>query len=207
MVWMSNKGAETRERLLAAAETLILQEGYAGMSLERLLKETNLTKGAFFHHFQGKAELARAVLERYAHNDLALFTEWADKADRLSDDPLERVLIFLRLFEEFMDGLGKPFPGCIYASYTYESGQFGPDVAEFIRASLDNWAALFIEKLDVLIAARPPKEDVDARRLAEMITTIIEGSFVMANAYADATWVQRQVAEYRRYLKLLFGAS
>ncbi len=204
---MSTKGEETRERLLATAETLILQEGYAGMSLDRLLKETQLTKGAFFHHFKGKAELARGVLERYAANDLALFTEWAEKADRLSDDPLERVFIFLRLFEEFMDGLGKPFPGCIFASYTYESRQFGPDVTEFIRESLDAWAALYIKKLDALISARPTAEAVDSQRLAEMVTTIIEGGFVMANAYGDATWVQRQVAEYRRYLKLLFAAN
>lgn len=204
---MSAKGAETRERLLAAAETLILQDGYAGMSIDRLLKETSLTKGAFFHHFKSKADLARGVLERYAANDLALFTGWAEKADRLSDDPLERVLIFLRLFEEFLDGLGKPFPGCIFASYTYESRQFGPDVAEFIRESLDGWAALYIEKLEALVAARPPAGDVDATRLAEMITTIIEGGFIMANAYEDATWLQRQIAEYRRYLTMLFAST
>ena len=175
------------------------------MSLDHLLKTTGLTKGAFFHHFKGKEALARGVLERYAANDLALFTEWASRANRLSDDPLERVLIFLKLFEEYMDGLGKPFPGCIFASYTYESRQFGPDIKQYIRRSLDTWAVLFIEKIDALIADRPPADpDVTAKRLAEMITTIIEGGFVMANAYDDATWVQRQVAEYRRYLRLLF---
>lgn len=201
---MSKKGEDTRERLLATAETLILEKGYAGMSLDELLRETGLTKGAFFHHFKGKAELARAVMERYAEHDIALFRNWSERADKLSDDPLERVLIFLRLFEEFLDGLGKPFPGCILASYTYERGQFGPDVTDYIRESLDAWSALFADKLSKLIDARPPSDEVDSRQLAEMITTIIEGGFIMANAHADAGWVQRQVAEYRRYLSLLF---
>ena len=202
---MATKGEETRERLLAMAETLILEKGYAGMSLDQLLKETDLTKGAFFHHFKGKAALARGVLERYASNDMALFTEWSARAERLSDDPLERVLIFLRLFEEFLDGLGKPFPGCIFASFTYESRQFGPDITEYIRKSLDAWVALYIKKLEPLIERHgPDQEGVTAHGLAEMITTIIEGGFVMANAYNDATWVQRQVMEYRRYLTLLF---
>lgn len=201
---MSDKGSETRERILAAAESLILTDGYAGMSLDRLLKEAGLAKGGFFHHFKGKADLARAVLERYAENDLALFTGWSEKADRLSDDPLERVMIFLRLFEEFLDDLGKPFPGCIFASYTYEREQFGPEVAKYIRASLDNWTRLFVAKLDALIAQRPPNQGVSSVRLAELIVSIIEGGFVMANAYQDAGWVQRQIAEYRRYIELLF---
>ncbi|MFC4269899.1 hypothetical protein ACFO8N_00205 [Sneathiella chungangensis] len=37
-----------------------------------------------------------------------------------------------------------------------------------------------------------------------MITTIIEGGFIMANAMGDPTWLQRQIAEYRNYLHLLF---
>jgi len=202
---LSTKGEETRERLLAAAETLILEKGYAGMSLDELLAQTNLTKGAFFHHFKGKASLAQGVLERYASNDLALFTEFAERADRLSDDPLERVLIFLKLFEEFLDDLGKPFPGCIFASYTYESRQFGPDVAEYIRKSLDAWTALYVAKLDALTATRSPKDPTTSVGLAEMVVTIIEGGFILANVYSDATWVQRQLAEYRRYLRLLFA--
>ncbi|MDC1198888.1 TetR/AcrR family transcriptional regulator [bacterium] len=201
---MGTKGEATRERILGAAETLILEKGYAGMSIDDLLKETSLTKGAFFHHFKGKASLAREVVERYARNDFELFREWSERADRLSDDPLERVLILLRLFEEFLNGLGKPFPGCVFASYTYESRQFGPEVHAYIRGSLNEWIGLYEAKLEALIDARPPREPVSARQLAEMAATIIEGGFVMAKAFDDANWLQRQSAELRRYLKLLF---
>ena len=201
---MKKRGLETRERLLAAAEAMILEKGYAGMSLDALLAQTELTKGAFFHHFKSKADLARGVLERYAKNDFDLFQDWADRADRLSDDPLERVFIFLRLFEEFLDDLGKPFPGCIFASYTYESQQFGPDVRDYIQASLESWIDLCEGKFAALIESRRPAETVSARELSEALTSIIEGGFIMANARNDATWTQRQIAEFRRYLGLLF---
>ena len=203
---MANKGEATRERIVAAAERLILSKGYAGTTLDDILAATKLTKGAFFHHFAGKAELARAVVERYAGTDFALFKSWSERADRLSDDPLERVLIFLKLFEEYLDGLGKPFPGCVFASYTYESRQFGPEVHEYIRTRLRAWIGLYEKKLSALMRARPPQRPVTPRALAEMIATIVEGGFVMANAFGDATWVQRQSAEYRRYLELLFKA-
>lgn len=202
---MRSKGEATRERIVETAERLILAQGYAGTSLDDILTATGLTKGAFFHHFKGKADLARAVVERYAEGDFELFRSWSERADRLSDDPLERVLIFLKLFEEFLDDLGKPFPGCVFASYTYESKQFGPEVHDYIRDRLRGWMGLYEAKLTSLIEARPPVQPVRARALAEMITTIVEGGFVMANAMGDATWLQRQSAAYRRYLELLFA--
>ncbi|MFN3888819.1 MAG: TetR/AcrR family transcriptional regulator [Beijerinckiaceae bacterium] len=200
-----SKGEATRERLLAAAEALILEKGYAGATVDDILRATKMTKGAFFHHFRDKADLARAVVERYARRDFELFAAWSERADRLSDDPLERVFIFLRLFEEFLDNLGKPFPGCVFASYTYESRQFEPELLDYVRQSLGAWIRLYEEKLEALLAVRKPRHDASARALAEMIVTIIEGGFVMANAMSDARWLQRQSAQYRDYLKLLFA--
>src|SRR5262245_1437083 len=110
---MARKGDNTRERILEKSESLVLSQGYAGTSIDDILRATDLTKGAFFHHFADKAELGRAVIERYAARDFALFEDWSERADRLSDDPLERTLIFLRLFEEFLDGLPAPLTGCV----------------------------------------------------------------------------------------------
>jgi TetR/AcrR family transcriptional regulator, transcriptional repressor for nem operon len=201
------KGEATRERILAVAEALILAKGYAGMTLDDVLHETGLTKGAFFHHFKGKGELAQAVVERYAGGDFRLFAELSAKADRLADDPFDRVMIFLKLFEEFLDDLGKPFPGCIFASFTHESRQFGPEVRTYIRDSLEAWLGQYEAKLEALIAARTPARPVTARGLAEMIASIVEGAFMMANALDDPTWLQRQSAQYRSYLELLFAAK
>lgn len=204
---MPRNGEETRERILEAAQSLILKKGYGGMSIDSVLAATELTKGAFFHHFASKTALASAVLRRYAATDMALFTEFAARADRLSEDPLERVLIFLRLFDEYLDGLDGPYPGCLYAAYTYQSQHFGPDVQVYIADSLARWSALYEEKLDALIRARAPREPVTARQLAELITTVIEGGFVMVNGTGDRHWIQRQTAEFRRYLRLLFQAE
>jgi TetR/AcrR family transcriptional repressor of nem operon len=204
---MVAKGDGTRERLVAAAEALILRHGYAGTSLDDLLRATGLTKGAFFHHFKSKAELARAVVERYAESDYALFAEWAARADRLSDDPLERVLIFLRLFEEFLDGLEAPLAGCVFAAFTHESATMGPEIQAYIRERLGLWQQLFEDKLRALIAARPPAQPVTASGLAELIVTLIEGGLIMGNALEDRRFLQRQSRQVRTYLELLFKGA
>lgn len=201
---MASKGEMTKEKILASAESLILQKGYAGMTLDELLQQTGLTKGAFFHHFKGKAGLAKSVLERYARNDYELFKNYSDQADRLSDDPLERVLIFIKLFEEFLNGLDEAFPGCIFSSYSYEVRNFDPEIGEYIKENLGAWLDLYQIKIEALIKARPPAISVNSRQLSEMIGTIIEGGFVMTLAMKDKNWTQRQSAQYRHYLELLF---
>lgn len=201
---MSDKGDSTRNRIVKAAETLVLNQGYAGMSLDDVLRATGLTKGAFFHHFRNKAELGRAVIENYADGDYAMFSEWSARADRLSDDPYERVMIFLRLFEEFLEQLDQPPKGCIFASYVYEHDEFGADIHDYIRDRMMVWQRVYEAKFAALIAARPPAIPATAKSLAEMITAMVQGSFVMANALGEREYMLRQARSFRQYMELLF---
>lgn len=201
---MSEKGETTRAKIVKAAETLVLQQGYAGTSLDDVLQATGLTKGAFFHHFKNKAELGRAIVEAYAEADFKLFGEWAARADRLSDDPYERVMIFLKFLEEFLDTITEPLKGCIFASYMYEREEFDPAVHAFIRERMTFWLKLYEDKFTALIKARPSALPATARGLAEMMAALIQGSFVMGNFFEDRDYMKRQSQQFRQYLELLF---
>ena len=102
---MSSKGDVTRDRILDAAQSLILDRGYAGVSVDQLISSLNLTKGAFFHHFKSKSELARTLIERYANEGITLFEESLKRAKKLSDDPLQQLLILVGLYEELFEDL------------------------------------------------------------------------------------------------------
>jgi TetR/AcrR family transcriptional repressor of nem operon len=201
------KGENTRERIVAASEGLILDQGFAGTSLSDILAVTGLTKGAFFHHFADKDDLGRAVLERYAINDYALFEGWSREADQLTDDPLERCLVFLRLFEKYLSGLDEPLGGCVFASYAYEAHNFGPQTGAYIRERLLLWQKLYERKFAELMASRPPRLPVTAAALAELAVTLVEGGLMMGKAFADKELLIRQSAQLRNYLLLLFAAS
>jgi AcrR family transcriptional regulator len=60
----SRRGQQTRERLLAVAETLFVDVGYQGVSIERIVQRAGVTKGAFYHHFNDKLSAFLAVFER-----------------------------------------------------------------------------------------------------------------------------------------------
>ena len=53
-----------RAQFLTAATVLINQEGYHGMSVERISARLNVTKGAFYHHHDSKGDLVEACFER-----------------------------------------------------------------------------------------------------------------------------------------------
>jgi len=53
-----------RERILDAAERVLLRDGLRGLSVDAVLREAELSKGGFFHHFKSKEELLGALVER-----------------------------------------------------------------------------------------------------------------------------------------------
>ena len=56
---------QTRMKILQAAIQEIHHSGYKAASLDNILATTDLTKGALYHHFSDKRELAHAILEEY----------------------------------------------------------------------------------------------------------------------------------------------
>ncbi|HXF60128.1 MAG TPA: TetR/AcrR family transcriptional regulator [Caldilineaceae bacterium] len=54
----------SKEAVLEAAQRLLLQHGYAGLSMRELAKHSGLAKATIYHHFQDKRDIYLSVLER-----------------------------------------------------------------------------------------------------------------------------------------------
>lgn len=55
-----------RNKILDAAERVILRDGLNGVSVDAVLRKAGISKGGFFHHFASKGALLAAVTERLA---------------------------------------------------------------------------------------------------------------------------------------------
>ena len=99
---MQPRSNSSRERILENAEAIILQKGFSATSIEDIMEKSAITKGGFFYHFENKATLARALIQRYLKQDDEIFDSLGEKANDLSEDPLHQLLIFLKLLAEMM---------------------------------------------------------------------------------------------------------
>lgn len=199
-----SKGEQTRERLLDLAQDGVLEKGFAATSIEELIAGAGITKSGFFYHFSDKADLAKALLERYIqrHEDILdnLFTQ----ADALSEDKLQSFLIGLKMFADMLGNLRETHPGCIVAAFCYQEYAFSREVRELNAAGVRSWRARVRRRLEEIAAIYPPRDGADLDSIADGATALVEGGIILAKALSDNELLSRQVMLYRHYVKLVF---
>lgn len=202
---MGTKGENTRERIMTVAENIILQKGYSGTSIDEVIAASYITKGGFFYHFKGKNDLAKQLILRYLDEDRKIFTGLFAQATDLSEDPLHQMLIFLKLLADMMGNLHSKHPGCLIASYTYESEQFDDEIRQLVVDNILSWRELFSDYLDKIDERYSRVIETSTDELADMLTSIIEGGIVISKALNDPNLLVQQILQYRAYIRLLYG--
>jgi AcrR family transcriptional regulator len=202
---MGAKGEQTREHILATAESIILQRGYSGTSIEEIIGEAGITKGGFFYHFDGKNDLAKNLILRYLDNDVEFFTGLAERAQSLTEEPLQQLLIFLKLLAEAMADLPDTHPGCLVASFTYEAQQFDDEVRELNAEGVLSWRHIFMGHFEKVLEKYPMKIEKPLEELADMLSSVIEGGIIMSKVLNDRRILPNQLLQYRDYIRLVFG--
>jgi TetR/AcrR family transcriptional regulator, transcriptional repressor for nem operon len=200
---MPRDGAATRTRILDAAERLVLDQGFAGTSVDDVISAAGTTKGGFFHHFPSKQELAHALVERYVAADMRLLDDLLARAESESDDPLDQLLRFVSL-QDVTDELAGETPGCLYASFCYEQELVDETTRHLIADAVLAWRTRTRAKLDEVAARYPPRVPVDLDALADQGLAVYEGSFILSRALVEPRLLRSQLEHFRTYLELLF---
>jgi AcrR family transcriptional regulator len=90
----AERSEATRGALLRAARELFADRGYADVGTEEIVRRAGVTRGALYHHFEGKADLFRAVFEQMEEELAARFATEALS----NDDPYEALGAGVELF-------------------------------------------------------------------------------------------------------------
>ena len=197
-IFLSKTSIPTRERLLDAAESLIIERGFAGASVDRIIRRTGVTKGSFFHHFASKAELAEAVLIRFAAKDMALLDDITTKAARLSDDPTQRLLLTIGLFAEILDQLDADAPMCMFAAYTFQRMEYPEGAARITQDAIESFRAKLRPLYQAAVAQSNAEVAVDD--LIDHLIIVFEGAFVLLTIDGDAALPGRHLRLHRDML-------
>jgi TetR/AcrR family transcriptional regulator, transcriptional repressor for nem operon len=191
----------TKQKLLDAAEQLMLGKGYTATSVDEICTAAGVTKGSFFHYFEGKEQLGREVAERFYASRHKLF---AAAPFHEIKDPLERVYGRIDFFIE-MGRQSRRAPGCLLGTFIQELSATHPSIREVCALCFAESAESFKRDLDEAKAKYAPRARWSTQSLAEHLTAVVQGALILAKAKQDPTVMVESLTHYREYLKCVFG--
>src|ERR1700682_6024505 len=120
----SESGGKTK--LLDAALSVIRAKGYSATTVDDICQTAGVTKGAFFHHFASKEELAVSAAGHFSATADRLFST---ALYRNLPDPLDRLLGYVDFRKAILQGDLPQFT-CLLGTMVQEAYQTHPRIRE-----------------------------------------------------------------------------
>ena len=201
---MAKDGAVTRDKIIETAMGLSLRQGHVATSIDEVIEEAGITKGSFFYHFPSKKDLAIALIEKFTSSEMRILEENLEKANKLSKDPLQQLLIFVGLIQDLHSQLEEDHIGCLFASFSYENQLQDDDLQAMASATLIEWKVKLSEKIQEIVEVYPPRQEVNPDDLADMFLVTLEGAYVLTRIMHNPNIVQLHLEQYKTFLESLF---
>jgi TetR/AcrR family transcriptional repressor of nem operon len=189
-----------RTKLLDAALRILREKGYNATTVDDLCAAAAVTKGAFFHHFKSKEDMAIAAAGRWSAVTGEVF---ADAGYHDHADPLDRVLGYIELRASLIRGAAAEF-SCLAGTLTQETFLSHPAIRQACSDSITGHAAILEADLAGAIQIYRPACGPTAHGLAIHIQAVLQGAFILAKATDDPEVAVDSVLHLKRYIELLF---
>jgi TetR/AcrR family transcriptional repressor of nem operon len=195
------KTVTTRDRLIDSARFLFWERGYAGTSMADLLAHANVNSGSFYHFFESKEALLRAVLEGYLQ---ALRPVIVDPAFAHSPEPVERIFAILAGYRERILRTNCQY-GCPLGRLALEIDPENRPAHRLIAENFQGWIGAVRECIDQLGPRLPRSTDPDA--LATFVLVVMEGGVMLSRSYGSVDPFDNAVKQLRHHFNALLASK
>jgi len=187
---MAKRKADSRTRLVRAAETVTYRYGYAGAALSDIAKEARVPLGNVYYYFKTKDEIGNAIVELRVSRFQRLLQE-LDKAE----SPKERLCGFVQIKIRNREELARS--GCPVGTLCSELQKHGGAVAKRSRV-------LFAEALGWMERQfQGLGKGEDSRGLALHLLSATQGVSVLAHTFHDPTMIEMEAARLKEWIRAL----
>jgi TetR/AcrR family transcriptional repressor of nem operon len=194
--------AETKLKLLEAGVTLMRSRGFSATTVDEICAEAGVTKGAFFHYFKSKDDIARNALNHFFENKVQAYSE---APFRKFPEPLDRVFGRLDYMTETSGGRDHVTKGCLIGVFAQELAFTNPEMRDVCQQFFSRIAEDFARDLAAAKAAHPPTVEFDPTAVAQTYVALMQGSLLMAKTAGNTEVLRQNFEQYRTYLQFLFG--
>ena len=193
---------ETKRQLVDAGVALMRQKGYTATTVDDICAAAGVTKGAFFHYFKSKEDIARAALKRFGYGR---DQDMHDAPFRKLADPLDRIYGRLDFIEESVGGNSRLTKGCLIGMLAQELASTNTEFRDLCHEMFQELANDFATDLASAKAACAPGTDFEPEKLALLFTAIFQGSSLLAKVAGSNAILLENIEQFRRYLRILFA--
>lgn len=191
------KRPDVRTELLDAALRTIRTKGYGGSTVDDICQAAGVSKGAFFHYFASKEDLALAAAAHFSARADALF---AAASYRKADDARERVLRYIDLRSTLLRGELPDFT-CLLGTMVQETYVTHPAIREACDEHIRHHAADVARDIADAKEVYAPDAAWSAQSLALFTQAVVQGAFILAKAHQDSDVAADCLAHLRRYIE------
>ncbi|MFZ6756749.1 TetR/AcrR family transcriptional regulator [Undibacterium sp. Ji50W] len=189
-----------RTKLLDAAVQVIREKGYSSSTVDDMCSAAGVTKGAFFHYFKSKEELAVAAAEYWTERANTLFSTAPYHRHANARD---RVLGYIDFRAQIIQGTIAEFT-CLAGTMTQEIFQTNPAIRNACYASMADHAETLVSDIAEALAENQVNKRLTAKSLALHTQAVLQGAFVLAKAKDDPDIALDSIKHLRRYFEFLF---
>jgi AcrR family transcriptional regulator len=169
--------------------------------MAELLAHSDVNSGSFYHFFDSKEALLRAVLEQYC--DL-LRPMVVDPAFASAPKPLERIFAILAGYRERILATGCQY-GCPLGRLALEIDPENAPAHLLIARNFQGWIEAVRECLIEMESSMPHGTNIDA--LATFVLVTMEGGVMLSRSYRSVEPFDRAVTQLREHFRLLLSQS
>lgn len=177
------KSELTKQLIIDTSFNLFYKQGFKTTSIVTIMKATNLTKGAFYHHFKNKKEIGLTVisnkLKQRIYNAMILPLHGTGNAI----DILERA--FTERLNSFTETEIKH--GCPVNNLINEIGDTEEAYQLALRNIINEWKDALIHIIERGKNEGVIKKDVDSKATATYLISAFEGIRGIRKLYNDNT--------------------
>ena len=167
---------ETAERILDAANALLIDRGYSAFSYADVAEAVKIRKASIHHHFPTKAGLVVAVLRRHR----ARILEGMKALDDQIETPLGRIKNYFKYWEGCIEGRTLSF--CIGALLGTEMPSLPEEVQAEVRLHFSMLTDWFERTLKAGTKVRTIHLQGTVATEAQMLIAVLHGAMLSARA-------------------------
>ena len=191
--------SEAQAKLVSAAMQLMLRQGYSATGIDSICAEAGVSKGAFYHSFRSKEELALAALESFFRHGF----EELQSIDVRDAPPAERLPLFVERLADRAELLWKN--GCLIGGLTTEMALANDELQRHVARQFDELAEIVVQLAAPFVKALPIS-GLSAASVAADLLAFVEGAVVLARGHRDPRRLRPQIRRYATMLRALAAA-